>query len=80
MKYSAYLLGLFFFFLYIFSFEGVVAYWIRYSIIMACDHSFSVLYTHLGEKLGAEAFIYSMMCGDSSEIVRDGKAIMCMVV
>lgn len=60
MKYSAYIMGFFvrlFFcvFFFIFSFEGAVAYLIRYSIIMACDHSFSVLYTHLGEKLGAEA-------------------------
>lgn len=39
-------MGLFF----IFSFEGVVAYQIRYSIIMACDHSFSVLYIHLGKR------------------------------
>lgn len=46
-------------FLYIFSFEGVVAYQVRYSI-MACDHLFSVLYTHLGERLGAEAFIYDV--------------------
>lgn len=65
---------------FIFSFEGVVAYQIRYSIIMACDHSFSVLYTHLGERLGAEALIYSMMCGESSETVCDGKAIICMIV
>lgn len=65
MKYSAYIMSLFK--KYIFSFEGVVAYQIRCSIIMAFDRSFSVLNTHLGEKLRAEAFIYSMMCGDSSE-------------
>lgn len=40
---------------------------------MAFDHSFSVLYTHLGENR-AEALTESMMCGDSSEIVCDGKA------
>ena len=52
----------------------MVAYQIRYSIIMARDHSFSVLCTHLGQKLGAEAFIYGMMCADSSETVCDGKS------
>lgn len=50
MKYSAYIMGLFKK-IYIFSFEGVVAYQIRYSIIMAFDRSFSVLHTHLGEKI-----------------------------
>lgn len=64
-------------FLYIFSFEGVVAYQVRYSI-MACDHLFSVLYTHLG---GLEQRHLSMMCGDGSETVCEGeKAIMCMGV
>jgi len=53
MKYSAYIMGLL---KNIFSFEGVVAYQIRYSIIVAFDCSFSVLYTHLGEKLRSEAF------------------------
>lgn len=69
-------MGLFSFFFHI-SFEGVVANQIRYSIITAYDHLFSVLYTHLGGELVAEVFIYCM-CGDS-ETVCDGKA-MCMVV
>lgn len=58
----------------------MVAYQIRYSIIVAFDRSFSVLYTHLGEKLRAEAFIYSVTCGDRSGTVCDEKAIMCVVV
>lgn len=45
---------------------------------MACDHLFSVLYTHLG---GLEQRHLSMMCGDGSETVCEGeKAIMCMGV
>lgn len=61
MKYSAHIMGpLFFFFFLIFSFEGVVAYEIRYSIIIAFGHS--QYYTLITEESVEQRHLYIRMC------------------